>query len=152
MTTALTAIENPAVARTFASYPPAVRKKLLALRELIFRTAASTPGVGELEETLKWGEPAYLTARTGSGSTLRIAWRKARPAEYAIFFNCNTSLVETFRTMFPHGLRFEGNRAIVLDEAQDIPVDALALCIEAALTHHLRRKRRADARDAKQTH
>jgi hypothetical protein len=31
----------------------------LALRELVLQVAATTEGVGELEESLKWGEPAY---------------------------------------------------------------------------------------------
>jgi len=46
---------NPAVAAVFAAYPARVRAKLLALRRLILETAAKTPGVGALEETLKWG-------------------------------------------------------------------------------------------------
>ena len=91
------AFTNPSVERVFAAYPPAMRKKLLTLRELILRTAAETEGVGELEETLKWGEPAYLTSSTASGSTIRIDWKKKRPNEYAMYFNCQTTLVETFR-------------------------------------------------------
>jgi hypothetical protein len=47
--------QNAAVARVFEAYPPRMRRKLLALRRLIFDTAASTEGVGKLEETLKWG-------------------------------------------------------------------------------------------------
>ena len=66
---------SPRVAQVFDSYPPALRTRLLALRALIFEVAASTPGVGELEETLKWGEPAYLTTQSKSGSTVRIAWQ-----------------------------------------------------------------------------
>ncbi len=53
---------NAAVAQAFEACPPLARKKLLALRELIFDTAAGTPGVGALEEeSLKWGEPADVT-------------------------------------------------------------------------------------------
>ncbi|MEP6790955.1 MAG: DUF1801 domain-containing protein, partial [Ramlibacter sp.] len=64
---------DSAVAKTFESYPPDMRRKLLALREIILRTAAATEGVGPLQETLKWGEPAYLTSQSKSGSTVRIA-------------------------------------------------------------------------------
>ena len=53
---------NAQVAAVFASYPPRVRKLAMYLRRIILDTAAATEGVGELEETLKWGEPAYLTA------------------------------------------------------------------------------------------
>ena len=137
--------ENPAVEQVFKAYPAAVRRKLMALRELIFRAAASTDGVGPLEETLKWGEPAYLTSRTGSGSTIRIDWKRAAPTQYAMYFNCRTNLVDTFRTMFPGEFAFEGERAIVFEAAKPVPRDALAVCIAAALTYH-RRKRATPSR------
>lgn len=127
---------NPSVEHAFEAYPADMRRKLLALRELILRTAAETEGVGELEETLKWGEPAYLTTSTGSGSTIRIDWKKRRPSEYAMYFNCQTTLVETFRTLFPNDFKFEGNRALVFSEAAAVPRDALAFCIATALTYH----------------
>jgi hypothetical protein len=133
----MTPFRSPAVAQAFDVYPPVMRRKLLALRELILRTAASTPGVGDLEETLKWGEPAYLTSRSGSGSTVRIAWKKSKPSEYAMYFNCQTTLVDTFRSLFPDKFKFEGNRAIVFHESQSVPADALAFCVSAALTYHL---------------
>ena len=47
-----------------------------------------------------------------------------------------TNLVETFRARFPIELKFEGNRAIVFDESDAVPTDALAVCIAAALTYH----------------
>lgn len=128
--------ENPAVAQVFETYPPAACRKLMALRELIFQTAALTEGVGEIEETLKWGEPAYVTSKTKSGSTVRIDWKKSNPTQYAIYFNCQTNLVETFRTLFPAEFKFEGNRAIVFHESEDVPADSLALCVAAALTYH----------------
>jgi hypothetical protein len=56
------------VAAVFKAYPPAVRTRLLALRELVFDVAATTPEVGRLTETLKWGQPSYLTAESGSGT------------------------------------------------------------------------------------
>jgi len=130
---------NPAVALAFEAYPSGIRRKLLALRELILATARSTDGVGELEETLKWGEPAYVTSRSKSGSTVRIGWKKAKPSQYAIYFNCQTSLVETFKTIFPGDFRFEGNRAIVFAEAEPLPTESLSFCVAAALTYHLRK-------------
>jgi hypothetical protein len=133
---------SAAVERAFAAYPPLVRRKLLALRALIFRTAAATDGVGELEETLKWGEPAYVTARSGSGSIIRTDWKKARPAQYAMYFHCQTDLIATFRTIFPHEFTYEGNRAIVFDADAKPPADALSFCVAAALTYHQRRKAR----------
>ncbi len=63
---------DPNVAEVFKNYPNEAREKLLELRKLIFNTANSIEGVGTLEETLKWGQPSYLTSETKSGSTIRI--------------------------------------------------------------------------------
>ena len=112
------------------------------MRKLILETAASTEGVGEIEETLKWGEPAYVTSQSKSGSTVRIDWKKSAPSQYAMYFHCQTNLVETFRTLFPSDFKFEGNRAILFKEGDVVPTDALTYCIAAALTYH-RNKRPA---------
>ena len=61
---------NIEVTAVFNSYPQKVKAKLLFLRQLIFDTAESIEGVGEIEETLKWGEPSYLTPISKSGSTI----------------------------------------------------------------------------------
>jgi len=131
---------DPAVAGVFASYPPAIRPKAMALRRLIFETAAATEGVGPITETLKWGEPAYLTAASKSGSTIRIGWKKSAPSRFALYFHCQTNLVETFRAQFPDALTFEGNRAIVFEESDTVPAEPMAMCIAAALTYHRNKK------------
>jgi hypothetical protein len=128
------------VARKFAAYPPAISRKLMALRRLILETAATTEGVGALQETLKWGEPAYVTAQTGSGSTVRIDWKKSDPTHYAMYFNCQTSLVETFRTTFSDDFIYDGNRALVFEIDKALPQQALKLCIAASLTYHLAKR------------
>jgi Domain of unknown function (DU1801) len=128
--------ENAAVAQVFATCPPEIRRQLLALRKLILEVAASTEGVGVMEETLKWGEPAFITSQSKSGSTIRLGWKKSNPTQYAIYFNCKTNLVESFRTLFPSEFKFQGNRAIVFDADEIVPTDALCFCIAAALTYH----------------
>lgn len=128
------------VAATYASYPAALRRRVLALREIIIDVAVKTPGVGPLQESLKWGEPAFVTAQSKSGSTVRIAWKKSRPAQYAMYFNCQTTLVDSFKTMFPTAFRFEGNRALVFDEHDDVPVEALRICVAMALTYHAKKR------------
>ncbi len=121
----------------FDAYPVKFRRKLLRLRRLILETAKRTEGVGEIDETLKWGEPAYLTSQTGSGSTIRIAWKRSFPTRYAMYFNCQTNLVETFRSQFLARFRFDGNRCIFFDEDDEVPTDPLSFCIATALTYHL---------------
>jgi hypothetical protein len=119
--------------------PKAARERLLAIRELIFDTAARTQGVGAVEEALRWNEPAYLTSKTGSGSTLRINAR-GTDGDVVVYFNCNTDLVDTFRRLYPDSFTFEGNRALVLPAGAPIPEPELAHCVSLALTYHARNK------------
>ncbi len=84
------------------------------------------------------GRAAYVTSESKSGSTVRIGWTASRPSEYAMYFHCQTNLVESFRAWFSWGLRFEGNRAIVFSRGDIVPADSLATCIAAALTYHLK--------------
>ncbi len=139
-----TGFSDPAVEGIFAAYPPPLKARLLALRRLIFDTAAATEGVGALEETLKWGQPSYLTAETKSGSTIRIDRVKSSADRYALYFHCQTDLVATFRELYPKQLTYAGNRAIIFDANDDIPKAALRHCLGLALTYHLnKRKSRA---------
>lgn len=131
---------SDAVAAVFATFAPAVRKRLMRLRALIFETAAATEGVGALEETLKWGEPAYLTPATKSGTTVHINRTKA-DGGYALYVNCQTDLVESRRQRYPQ-LAYDGTRAILFEAASEPDEDALRHCIAMALTYH-RRKRGA---------
>ena len=137
---------DSAVATVFDAYPGPIKAKLKALRRLIFETAKTTNGVGTLEETLKWGQPSYLTAETKSGSTIRIDQVKEAEGQYAVYFHCQTDLVETFRELYPE-LRYSGNRAILLDAGEKLPEAALRHCIALALTYHAR-KRKAGNQDA----
>ncbi|MES1265580.1 MAG: DUF1801 domain-containing protein [Variovorax sp.] len=123
----------------FKAYPSNVRPKLLSLRELVFETAAATKGAGEIEESLKWGEPAYVTSNK-NGSTVRIDWKGRDPNHFAMYFNCQANLVESFRSMFPNDFKFEGSRALVFSLEDEVPKDSLAICIAASLTYHLKKR------------
>jgi Domain of unknown function (DU1801) len=131
--------ENAEVAAIFQAYPDGLREKLLSLRRLIFETAAATEGVGRLEETLKWGQPSYVTAQTGSGSTIRIDRIKSARSRYAMYFHCQTRLVATFREFYARQLTFDGNRSILFDESDMIPAPELRHCVALALTYHRNR-------------
>ncbi|MBM9500386.1 DUF1801 domain-containing protein [Leptospira sp. 201903071] len=134
--------KNPNVAEVFRTYPKEIREKLLSVRELIFQIAKATEGVGVLEETLKWGQPSYLTPETKSGSTIRVDRVPSEENLYALFFHCQTNLVETFRELFPKKIQFEGNRCILLNAKDPIPTKELSVCISMALTYHLDKKKK----------
>ena len=109
------------------------------MRDLIFETAADIEGIGPLTETLKWGEPAYLTEATGSGSTIRLGWFRSSERECAVLFNCRTTLVDDFRSQFPGVFAYEKNRAILLDARKPLLSAPLSACLGMALTYHRRR-------------
>ncbi|MEE4302146.1 MAG: DUF1801 domain-containing protein [Pseudomonadales bacterium] len=132
-------IDDAAVAAAFDAFPDEARARLLELRALILDTAASIDGVGPLEETLRWGEPAYLTSTSGAGTTVRLGWKAARPDRGALLVNCRTTLIDTFRTLHPE-LAYEGNRAISFAIDAPLPEEALARCLTLALTYHRRRR------------
>lgn len=128
------------VREKFESYPPHIKPKMLALRRMIYEVADKTEGVGELQETLKWGEPAYLTPKTKSGTTIRIDWKPKNTDRIGLYVSCNTTLLKTFRARFGNDLEFEGNRAIIVPAGMDLPTDKLKICIQLALRYHLDKK------------
>jgi hypothetical protein len=133
--------QPPGVAAVFASYPEAVRDELLALRRLILSTAEAIDGVGAIEETLRWGQPSYLTSETGSGSTIRIAATGPDSThDYAMYFICHTNLVETFEHLFGDVFTYERNRALLFTTGEALPEDELRECVAIALTYHKSRR------------
>ena len=139
------AANSNAAEATFGAYHKPVKAKLLALRRLIFDTAKATEGVGALEEALKWGQPSYLTPETKSGSTVRIDQIKPVPGQCAVYFHCQTNLVETFRELYPE-LRYGGNRCILLSAEDKVPEAELRHCVALALTYHVGKRKPATAK------
>lgn len=123
------------VARVFAAWPESVAERHRQVRALIFATAATEPSIGPLTETLKWGEPAYLTEATRSGSTIRLGMLRDFPDRAAVLFNCQTVLLDTFRTQFPDTFQTHKDRALLLPTGQ-FPEEPLASCLYLALTYH----------------
>lgn len=129
-------VSNPKVQEVFNTYPKEVKPQLLYLRELVLEVAKEVNGLEKLEETLKWGEPSYLTKH---GSTLRMDWKPKSPHQYAMYFQCSSRLVSTFKTIYKNEFKFEGNRAILFELDNKIPEAELKHCILLALTYHKRK-------------
>lgn len=131
---------NAAVAEVIDRYPAATRKALARLRGLIYEVASETDGVGRLEETLKWGQPSYLTPDSGSGTTVRIDAVRNDPTKVAMFVNCQTNLVDNYRDLYPH-LSYDGNRAVRFSVDAPLPDAELRHVLALALTYHRRKQR-----------
>lgn len=114
-------------------YPSEVNKKMQGLRTLVLEAANEVDGITHLEETLKWGEPSFVTKQ---GSTLRMDWKPKSPNQYAFYFQCTSKLVHTFRLVFTNTFAFEGNRAILLPIDAVLPTEELKACIQATLNYH----------------
>ncbi|WP_407029437.1 DUF1801 domain-containing protein [Vibrio metoecus] len=121
------------VSKKFASYPDHIKLVLMSIRSLIFEIS-ETRELGEVKESLKWGEPSYSVI---NGSTIRFDWKAKYPEQYFIFFNCKTKLVDTFRELYSDTLKFQGNRAIVLNINEALPIEQLSHCIEISLKYKL---------------
>lgn len=119
------------VQQKFNSYPTEVAVLLNIVRELVF-SVVQQDGISDITETLKWGEPSYVSK---IGSTVRIDWKSKYPEHYYIYFNCKTSLIETFKEIYGDTFNYEGNRAIVLNVKQQLPRKQLAHCISMSLRY-----------------
>lgn len=119
------------VKEKYDSYPEHIRPLILQLRELVFSVAEDL-NLGEIEETLKWGEPSY---QVKNGSPVRVDWKPKSPNQYFLFFHCQTKLVDTFRELYSESLEFEGNRAIVLYLDKYLPKQIIRHCLELAMRY-----------------
>ncbi|HIO96460.1 MAG TPA: DUF1801 domain-containing protein [Leucothrix sp.] len=126
-------ITNLKVAEKFHTYPTDIAVELMHLRQIIFEVSKELK-LNDLEETLKWDQPSYLTKK---GSTIRVDWKKTSSSDqFAMYFNCKTKLIDTFKEIYPDDFKYEGNRAIVFKLHQTLPVEKLKVCIELSLTYH----------------
>jgi len=125
------------------SLPKEIRPTISALRGLVLSVSKSDAAIGDLTETLKWGQLAFLPKKPRVGTTVRMDMVSEDPPRVALYFHCQTSLVETYRELYADDLNFEGNRAIILDASRPLPEDVLRHCLHMALTYHKAKKGKA---------
>jgi len=130
---------DPSVKAAFEDYPQLIRGSLEDLRETILEVGDLIHGAGAIEESLKWGQPAYRAKRPGVGTTVRIG-TQAAGTEYALFVHCQTTLIDDFKALYRNRLKFVDNRALVFAVGEVPPMEPLKHCIALALTYG----RRAD--------
>lgn len=124
---------DAAVKAKYKSFAPETRPKLLALRELAFRTAKNL-GLPPPLESLKWGQPSF-SVQGRLGSTFRLDEVRNGNGKYALYFLCQTSLVEKFRELYSGTFVFEGNRAIVFMPGGNYATDEISHCMLLAMTY-----------------
>ena len=102
----------------------------MQLRKLIIKTARQLD-IGELIETTKWSEPDYLPKRPRIGTTIRLGCKKDDNDHYRLYVNCQTTLIETFKTLFAE-FDYEGNRGVIFPVDLAPPADVVGVMVEAA--------------------
>ncbi|MBB1365725.1 DUF1801 domain-containing protein [Pseudoalteromonas sp. SR44-5] len=122
---------HQSVKQKFTTYPENIAVVLHEIRSLILQVAVQD-GITELEETLKWGEPSYISK---IGTTIRFDHKPKSAEQFCIYFNCKTKLIETFKELYGDTFSYEGNRALVFKLNQTVPVKELAHCISLALRY-----------------
>ncbi|WP_380056399.1 DUF1801 domain-containing protein [Falsihalocynthiibacter sp. SS001] len=125
---------DPAIAKVFGGFEPDTRAGLLQLRAMIFDVATAEARIGEVSETLKWGQPSYVPKRANVGTPVRLA---ATDGGFALLVHCQTTIVGEFRALFPDVLEYDGNRAVVFRRAADIHADCVSQFIQRALKYKL---------------
>lgn len=123
------------IASVFAKFDPEFRQGIEQLRALIFDVASQSPAVGPITESLKWGTPSYQPLQTKSGTPIRLGQHKS--GGFAMFTHCQTTVISDFQNEFPFEFRYEGNRAILFKDQNDIKPEVLRLFINSALTYHI---------------
>ena len=131
----MTPFDDPNVKQAFSNFPAKQRTFLLKLRALIFDVAKNTENVGVIDETLRWGQPAYLTKQPKSGTTIRLGLTHSEKC--AMFTHCQTTVVSDFRSLFPNDFEYDGNRALIIANLSD-PNPLLRQFVSSALTYHVR--------------
>jgi hypothetical protein len=58
-----------------------------------------------------------------------------------MYFHCQTNLIDPFREIYPE-LEYHGNRAIVFDDGEKIPVKKIRHCILLALTYNIHKTKK----------
>lgn len=119
-----------------ATWPPETRRAFATLRALC-HDAAITAGASPLDESLKWGQPAWRPRKPRTGSTLRAMWDQNQPDTLSLFVDCKTDLAARMQDIYP-GLANDGRRALAVP-LSPLPEDALHHLAAMTFTYHLRK-------------
>jgi hypothetical protein len=87
-----------------APYSLKAQKLLTHLRKLVHKTAGDLLEVGEITEVLRWNQFSFLTEK--SGSTFRIDGKRNDANVVAMYFHCQSGLIDQFKTHYSNEHKF----------------------------------------------
>lgn len=123
---------NNQVLEKLNGYPEPAKLALLTIRNWIDEVAQQD-NLDEVEETFKWGEPAYLVKQ---GSTIRMDYKRKYQGKIALYFNCKTQLIDTFKEVYSNEFEYQGNRLMLIDLNKPLPEASIKHCLSLALNYH----------------
>ena len=123
---------NDKVPAALEMFPAAERDALLKLRELIFKVASEMPEVGQVEESLKWEQPSYVTK---VGTPIRLG--VAKDGGFAVFTHCQSRVIPEFKSLFPDDFRYDGTRGVLFGPSDTVDYSKLRMLIRNALGYRL---------------
>lgn len=126
---------DPKIRDVYAGFSRPARDGMLKIRDLIIDAAKADSRIGEVSETLKWGQPSYIPRAPKTGTPIRLGVPKV--GEFAIFVHCQTTVISEFRSLFPDDFTYDGNRAVIFSGVQEIVPSKVTLIIQRALTYRL---------------
>ncbi|WP_299725237.1 hypothetical protein [uncultured Tateyamaria sp.] len=111
---------NP-VLQVIYNWPAWAADMALAVRAE-WRQTATALDLPPLDESLKWGEPAWRPRK--GGTTLRMSWRGDADG-LGVYMDCKTDLCARMQSDFPAAFRYAAPRALFLQPDAELPQDAL---------------------------
>ncbi len=125
-----------------APWPDAAQRHFSIARQLVY-AVATDQNIGPLEESLKWGQPAWRPAKARTGSTLRLYWSASDPRHLAAYVDCKTDIAAQMALRFADQFNNDGRRALAFSLEEALPEDAFWQLAHLTLCYH-RLKRRAN--------
>ncbi|KEJ89461.1 hypothetical protein [Sulfitobacter donghicola] len=123
---------------TISQWPALQQKQFEEIRKLIL-AAAKDANVGPVEESLKWGQPAWRPKRPRQGSTLRLNWQGIPSHPLVLYVDCKTTLSATMREIYPTEFEYEKNRGLGLPDGSPLPLQAIDHLARLTFCYHQKR-------------
>ncbi|WP_299591736.1 hypothetical protein [uncultured Tateyamaria sp.] len=118
-----------------ATWPETAQSHFLHLRGIVHDVATSAD-IGPLDESLKWGQPAWRPKRPRTGSTLRVDWSPTIPDRLMTFVDCKTDLATQMDNRYPNQFHNDGRRALGFDLDTALDAHAVWHLAHITLTYH----------------
>ena len=130
---------NPALKTLITNWSPAAQDTLAQCRA-IFERVSGDSGIGPLDESLKWGQPAWRPKKPRTGSTVRLAWNAEEPTRLAVFVDCKTDLAARVGDLYPEFIENDRRRRMAIDLSAPFPEQAMSHMAAMTFTYHLNKR------------